>query len=86
MHICGDTRELLDNMLDCNIDAVSLDQILDYEEIAPMIPRDIVLIGNLDPIKLLGRSKPDKIRRETLKLLKKMRGYDNFYVILDVTA
>ena len=78
MHICGDTRELLDNMLSCNIDAVSLDQILDYEEIAPMIPRDIVLIGNLDPIKLLGRSKPDKIRRETLKLLKKMRGYDNF--------
>ena len=43
-----------------------------------MIPRDIVLIGNLDPIKLLGRSKPDKIRRETLKLLKKMRRYDNF--------
>lgn len=78
MHICGDTRELLDNMLNCNIDAVSLDQILDYEEIAPMIPRDIVLIGNLDPIKLLGRSNPDKIRRETLKLLKKMRGYDNF--------
>lgn len=65
MHICGDTRELLDNMLSCNIDAVSLDQILDYEEIAPMIPRDIVLIGNLDPIKLLGRSKPDKIRRDT---------------------
>lgn len=43
-----------------------------------MIFRDIVLIGNLDLIKFFGCFKLDKIRREILKLLKKMRGYDNF--------
>lgn len=77
MHICGDTRELLGNMLGCNIDAISLDQILDYEEIAPQIPSDIVLIGNIDPIKL-HRSTPKDIEKDTFKFLKKMRKFDNF--------
>lgn len=78
MHICGDTSELLENMLSCNLDAVSLDQIMDYKEVMPKIPENIVLIGNLDPIELLGRSTPEKIKEETLKLTKAMRKYNNF--------
>lgn len=78
MHICGDTSELLENMLSCDLDAVSLDQIMDYREVMPKIPSDKVLIGNLDPIELLGRSTPEKIREETLKLTKAMRKYNNF--------
>lgn len=78
MHICGDTSEILDNMLSCDIDAVSLDQIMDYREVMPRIPKDIVLIGNLDPIELLGRSTPEKIKEETLKLTKAMRNHNNF--------
>ena len=78
MHICGDTTEILDNMLSCDIDAISLDQIMDYRKIMPRIPKDIVLIGNLDPIQLLGRSTPEKIKEETIKLTKSMRKYNNF--------
>ena len=33
MHICGDTTEILPNMLKCNIDAISLDQIMNYKDI-----------------------------------------------------
>jgi len=78
MHICGDTTEILDNMLSCDIDAISLDQIMDYRKVMPRIPKDIVLIGNLDPIQLLGRSTPEKIKEETIKLTKAMRKYNNF--------
>ncbi len=78
LHICGDTREFLDLMLKCHLDAVSLDQILDYNEIMPKIPKDIVLIGNLDPVELIETQSPDVIRIETLKLLKDMRSYDNY--------
>ena len=78
MHICGDTSELLDNMLSCDLDAVSLDQIMDYNEVIKKIPSDKVLIGNLDPIELLGRSTPQKIKEETMKLIKAMRNYNNF--------
>ncbi|WFD11303.1 uroporphyrinogen decarboxylase family protein [Tepidibacter hydrothermalis] len=78
MHICGDTSYILDNMLSCSIDAISLDQIMNYEDVKHRIPDDIVLIGNLDPIELLGRGKPEDIRKETIKLMKIMRENNNY--------
>lgn len=78
LHICGDTTEILDKMLMTDIDAISLDQIMNYKETMKRIPKDIVLIGNLDPLELLHRSNEDKIRLETIKLLKDMRGYNNY--------
>lgn len=78
IHICGDTTDIIDHMLKCNIDSISLDQIMDYKEVMKRIPKDIVLLGNLDPIELLHNGSPEEIRIETIKLLKKMRPYDNF--------
>ncbi len=78
LHICGDTNFLLDLMLKCNIDALSLDQIMNYEEVMKRIPPNIVLLGNLDPLELLFNSDADTIRIETVRLLKKMRKYDNY--------
>lgn len=78
MHICGDTTFLIDSILKCNIDAISLDQILDYEKIAPLIPSDMVLIGNLDPVDLVGRGTVDEIEREAKLLKKKMKNYKNY--------
>lgn len=78
LHICGNTTEFLDLMLTCNIDALSLDQIMNYEEIMKVIPENIVLLGNLDPLDLLHNCGPEEIREGTIKLLKKMRKYDNY--------
>ena len=78
LHICGDTTDLLEQMLTCSIDSVSLDQIMDYEKVIKVIPKEIVLLGNLDPLELIGRSSVDVIRKETIELLKKMRKYDNY--------
>ena len=78
LHICGDTTEFLDLMLTCNIDALSLDQIMDYNKIKEIIPKDIVLIGNLDPLDILYNSDTKKIKEETIKLLKIMRKNNNY--------
>lgn len=78
LHICGDTMEFLDLMLASGTDALSLDQIMDYREVAPKIPKDIVLIGNLDPLDLLHDSTPEEIRKGTLQLIRRMRPYDNY--------
>jgi len=78
LHICGDTSEFLDLMLTCNINALSLDQIMDYGEVMKRIPENIVLLGNLDPLELLYNLTPEKIKAETKKLLKKMKKYDNY--------
>lgn len=82
MHICGDTTHFLDLMLKCNLDAVSLDQIMDYNVVAPRIPKDIVLIGNLDPIELVGRGSTEEIRKATIELKKNMSKYDNYLCAL----
>ena len=50
----------LDLMLKCKIDSLSLDQIMDYEEVMKIMPDNIVLLGNLDPLELLYNSKPNK--------------------------
>ena len=78
IHICGDTTDIIDHMLKCDIDSISLDQIMSYETVMKKIPKDIVLLGNLDPIELLEDGTPEEIRVETIKLLKKMRPYDNY--------
>ena len=82
MHICGDTTHFLDLMLKCNLDAVSLDQIMDYKVVAVKIPKDIVLIGNLDPIELVGRGTSEEIRKATIQLKKDMEPYDNYLCAL----
>jgi len=78
LHICGDTSDFLDLMLTCHIDALSLDQIMEYEKVIKKVPENIVLLGNLDPLELLFNSKPGEIRMVTIKLLKKMKGHKNY--------
>lgn len=82
MHICGDTSEILELMLTCDLDALSLDQIMNYEKVAPKIPSNIVLIGNLDPIDLVGKGKPEEIRQATLAHKEKMKHYKNHLIAL----
>lgn len=78
LHICGDTNFLLPQMLTCHIDALSLDQIMDYEQVIKKIPEDLVLLGNLDPLELLFNADEQTIRTETIRLLTKMRPYPNY--------
>ncbi|MFC4805717.1 uroporphyrinogen decarboxylase family protein [Filifactor villosus] len=82
MHICGDTSHFLPLMLECRLDAVSLDQIMDYRRVMPLIPENIVLIGNLDPIELVGRGSVEEIEEETTKLCENMKKYRNFLCAL----
>lgn len=82
MHICGDTTELIPSMLSCNIDAISLDQIMDYNKVIKMVPENIVLIGNLDPIELIGKGTPKQIIAATKKMKEDLKDYKNYLCAL----
>ncbi|MGL5439705.1 MAG: uroporphyrinogen decarboxylase family protein [Filifactoraceae bacterium] len=82
MHICGDTTELLPSMIKCHLDAISLDQMMDYNKVMKIIPENIVLIGNLDPIELVGKGSPSKIIEETRRMKSDMRAYNNYLCAL----
>lgn len=80
LHVCGDTTKHMNQLLDSGAEGLSLDQIVKFKDIAPKIPRDVVLIGNIDPIDVLADSTPAEIQENTLVLLRDMKEYPNFIV------
>lgn len=78
LHICGETSFLIEQLLNCGADGLSLDQIVNLKEFAAKVPEDIVVIGNIDPIYVLGEKSTEEVERETLNLLRDMKEYPNF--------
>ena len=78
VHICGDTTKIYPYILEAPIDAFSFDQIMDLERVMETFPEDKVVIGNLDPVYLLGRSSPEEVALETASLHKVMGKYNNY--------
>lgn len=77
LHICGNTNHLLKEMVATGVDGLSLDSVLDLPTAASTVPPDVVLIGNLNPVELTRWSE-EEVARETLGLLEKMKGFENF--------
>ncbi len=78
VHICGDTTKIYPYILEAPIDAFSFDQIMDLERVMEKFPEDKVVIGNLDPVYLLGRSSAEEVALETATLHKRMDRYNNY--------
>ncbi|MBI9091345.1 MAG: cobalamin-dependent protein [Desulfobacterium sp.] len=78
LHICGDSTHLLTQLLDCGAECLSLDQLVDIPAIAPQIPPDVVICGNIDPLGVLMEKTPDEVRGVTLSHLRQMRQYPNY--------
>jgi uroporphyrinogen decarboxylase len=80
LHICGNTTHLARLMCDTGVHALSLDSLVDLPKIATTIPKDVVLIGNVDPVGSLLQGDRAKVRRDTIALMESMRPHDNFIV------
>ncbi len=78
LHICGDTTHLVKKMCETGAQALSLDGPVNFPNIIKDVPQDIVLVGNIDPVRVMMNMKPDQVYSETSKLLESMKGHDNF--------
>lgn len=78
VHICGDTSKIYPYILEAPVDAFSFDQIMDMEKIIEKFPKDKVVIGNIDPIYILGRGSVEEVKDAVCDLNKKMGRYNNF--------
>jgi uroporphyrinogen decarboxylase len=77
-HICGDTTRLMPVMGQLEVQGLSLDSMVDFSQAVSKIPSDMVLIGNLDPVRILMNGTPDSVRQAVRKLLDDMAPYENF--------
>ena len=49
-------------------------------EMLPQMPRDALVMGNVDPAGTLRNGTPDKVREETLRVMSECCSYDNFVI------
>lgn len=78
LHVCGDTTRLISNMCRTGAQGLSLDCMVNFPQIAKTVPKDIVLIGNIDPVTTMLQGTPEKVRQDTMELLKAMAPFQNF--------
>ncbi|HAA85648.1 MAG TPA: methylcobamide--CoM methyltransferase [Kosmotogaceae bacterium] len=77
-HICGDTTHIVDYMGKSRAYGLSLDSLVDLRSVVQIVPKEVKIIGNLDPVKVFLKSSPQEVEQETLRLLRDMVGIDNF--------
>ncbi len=80
-HTCGNTTHLVNEMANSGVDGVSLDSKevgVDLKEIAKILTRYVLIIGNVNPSGVMLRGKPEDVRKEVIYLMEMMDPYANF--------
>lgn len=78
LHNCGNTGHCTDAMIKSGAAALHFGNKADMVEALRACPTGIPVMGNLDPVGILGQASADIVRAETLKLLEATAGWDNF--------
>jgi len=79
LHICGDTKPILDAMGEAGAEILSLDQCMDLAE-GRVVVRDKVLAGNVDPVQSLLLGDAAQVEKDALQCLRKM-GTERFILM-----
>ena len=80
-HNCGDnTMMMLDSILTIGADAYHFGNSINMEEMLQRVPKDIVVMGNIDPAGQFCHGTKESIRKETVELLEKCSKYSNFVI------
>lgn len=77
-HNCGNIKPMLSNVKEVGACAYSIGNSIDLEAALQVLPREAMVIGNIDPAGVIRGGTPDLVRKETLALLERCGKYDNF--------
>ena len=80
-HNCGDnTIQMIDSILTIGADAYHFGNAISMEEMLQHVPKDIIVMGNIDPVTQFCNGTPESIHKATLELLEKCSKYPNFII------
>ncbi len=65
LHICGNTTQLLPDMVSCGADVIDLDWMVDLPSAAKRFGDRVSLCGNVDPVAVMLQGTPEKVYRAT---------------------
>lgn len=78
LHICGDTNHLISEMAKTGPDGLSLDKQVNLVEVCDRLDKDMVVIGNVDPVSVVTFGHENMVKEKSEELIRAMRGKENF--------
>ncbi len=80
-HNCGDnTIQMISSILNTGAAAYHFGNSISMKEMLGKIPRDIVVMGNVDPSAQFCNGTPESIRAETQRIMSECSEYQNFVI------
>jgi MtaA/CmuA family methyltransferase len=64
LHICGNTKHLLDGIAPLNCQIVDLDSLVEMADARALLGPDRIICGNIDPVRALRNSDPTTIQED----------------------
>lgn len=77
-HNCGNVLPLIDDILEIGAKALHIGNSTDLEKVLPVIPADVIVMGNIDPSSEFMHGTPKSMAAATTSLLTKCAEYSNF--------
>ncbi len=69
VHICGNTLDTLERLKCTGADCLSFDHAVDPAKARVNAGKDIALMGNIDPVKLIMLGKPEDVRKRSFEII-----------------
>ena len=70
LHICGNTTQILHEMVESGADIIDLDWMVDFQLAADVLGDKAAPCGNFDPVAIMLQSSPEEVYQATLRCLK----------------
>lgn len=79
-HNCGNIEPLMEKIKEVDALAYSFGNAIDMEKVLRVIPKDRLVIGNIDPAGILRNGTPEIVYKETKALLEHCGKFPNFVI------
>jgi MtaA/CmuA family methyltransferase len=78
LHVCGDTTPHVEALAATGARVLSLDNAVVLPDVARRVPPDVVVMGNVDPVRVLKQGSVETVTRAVGDLLDAMEPFDNY--------
>ncbi len=77
LHVCGKTLKHTKGLVETGAQVISIDYVTDIEKCIRIVPEDVVIMGNINPM-LLKYGDKQEIIKEAMKINEACKNYRNF--------
>jgi uroporphyrinogen decarboxylase len=79
-HNCGNVVKLAPHIIEINADVYHFGNAIDIEDMLKIMPKDKLVMGNVDPAGIIRNGTPESIYEFVSNLLKRCNKYENFII------